>query len=97
MRISDWSSDVCSSDLPNGGGRETPIPAILIHRPLGLLFREQPSQRARAQAAARRSQTMGQGTPDMKTHAMASGLRITLTKTELQALVRTRSEEGKSR
>src|SRR3546814_3538574 len=26
MRISDWSSDVCSSDLPAGGG--TPVPAL---------------------------------------------------------------------
>src|SRR3546814_6607560 len=27
MRISDWSSDVCSSDLKQGGARLCPVPA----------------------------------------------------------------------
>src|SRR3546814_12914726 len=29
MRISDWSSDVCSSDLPIGGGEYLPMPHAL--------------------------------------------------------------------
>src|SRR3546814_8833040 len=36
MRISDWSSDVCSSDLPNGDVLWVKAPAWLIT--LGLIF-----------------------------------------------------------
>src|SRR3546814_10827961 len=38
MRISDWSSDVCSSDLPYTIGLDgvaTPAPALVKHAPLG--------------------------------------------------------------
>src|SRR3546814_12493938 len=31
MRISDWSSDVCSSDLPNGVG-DAEVAALVFHR-----------------------------------------------------------------
>src|SRR3546814_17475963 len=43
MRISDWSSDVCSSDLQTGGivagaGRENPEPARLLRHHLATQF-----------------------------------------------------------
>src|SRR3546814_20905325 len=33
MRISDWSSDVCSSDLPDRRDRAVAEPAVLLPRP----------------------------------------------------------------
>src|SRR3546814_2188498 len=32
MRISDWSSDVCSSDLIAGGSGKTPLAIVLVER-----------------------------------------------------------------
>src|SRR3546814_9114813 len=53
MRISDWSSDVCSSDLPRGDGRA----ARPLHRVQGgtRLTREMPTALAKSTLSSRHS------------------------------------------
>src|SRR3546814_18611400 len=49
MRISDWSSDVCSSDLPDGVGSRAVGVDLARHLGLhGLDLRPQPPEQARA-------------------------------------------------
>jgi hypothetical protein len=50
-------------------------------------FYEDRHHRTGIQASARGPETMAQEAPNMKTHPMVSSLRVTLTKTELQALL----------
>src|SRR3546814_3042356 len=64
MRISDWSSDVCSSDLP----ASSPMPAIAVTTPprakaqdlhLRTEARRHPDHQARAQTTIRRRAQIG--------------------------------------
>src|SRR3546814_4535132 len=90
--MSDWSSDVCSSDLPPSGGAHAPRrrhqPARHLHRPLGRRRCCAPVSR-RQRIMDRPCRLQGErraGAAAMKISNTASAVRVTLSPTEISDL-----------
>src|SRR3546814_4607221 len=76
MRISDWSSDVCSSDLPNphpqGGGKYNPALFLALARP-DFIARRRDASGEHWLAAGGRGFTLDPASPLARAHWLVIG------------------------